>query len=184
VNINTTEPDAFVAGNTVKFTKSLPDYLPADGWVLSYAFVKDGDQQLVTATDNGDGLHLITISAADSAKFKDGIYHYQASVSKGGERYQVVNNRLEVKPNFATQTKGFDSRSHVKKVLDALEAVFEKKATKDQASYTIGDKSISRLTPAELINWKNHYQRLYNAELKSERIKNGEAAGNKIRVRF
>jgi len=184
VNIPTTEPDAFVAGDSVKWTKRISGYDPADGWVLSYAFVKDGDQQVIASTDNGDGAHLITLTPALSAAFKEGIYHWQSTLADGTDRYQVTEGRIDVKPDFLNKSNGFDSRSHVKKVLDALNAVIEKKASKDQESITVGDKSIKRLTPSELLKWRSFYQREYTVELQKQRIANGDAPGNKIRVRF
>ena len=182
--ILTTEPVSFIAGDTVKWTLSLSDYLPADGWVLSYAFVMSGDQQTVSATDNGDGSHLVTITAAESVDYKVGIYRWQAYVTKGAERYKVREGRVEVKPNFATQSSGYDGRSHVKKVLEALQSMIEGKATKDQMSYTIANRSIERMPVEDLIKWKNHYERLYQNELKAENLANGGVPGNRVMVRF
>ena len=48
------EPVSFIAGDTVKWTKSLEDYLASDSWVLVYYLVKDGDQKTITASASGD----------------------------------------------------------------------------------------------------------------------------------
>lgn len=182
--IPTKEPVVFTAGNTVKWTKSLSDYLPADGWVLTYALVMAGKLIELTATDNGDGSHLISITAANSVGYTAGIYHWQAYVTKGTERYPVGSARLEIKPNFATQTTGYDNTSHVKNVLDALEATILGKASKDQMSYTINGTTVARMTPEEIIKWQNHYKILYKQELQAESIANGDAPSNKGQVRF
>ena len=184
VTIPTKEPVVFTAGNTVKWTKSLSDYLPADGWVLTYALVIAGQLIELTATDNGDGSHLISIDAATSDGYTAGIYHWQAYVTKATERYPVGSARLEIKPNFATQTTGYDNTSHVKNVLDALEATILGKASKDQMSYTINGTTVARMTPEEIIKWQNHYKILYKQELQAEGIDNGDAPSNKGQVRF
>lgn len=180
----TKEPDVFTAGDTVKWTKSFSDYLPADSWVLTYALVIASTRIILTATDNGDGSHLITVSAADSAGYAAGIYHWQAYATKGTERYQVGKGRLEIKPDFASQSTGYDNTSHVKNVLDALEATILGKASKDQMSYTINGTTVARMTPEEIIKWQNHYKILYKQELQAESISNGDAPSNKGRVRF
>jgi len=178
------EPASFTAGDTVKFRINAPDYLPADGWVLSYAFVQSGDYQTVTGTDNGDGTHLVTISAAASVAFLTGVYFYQGYVELSGERFKVREGRLQVLPNFATATGGVDARSHVLATLEALQQTILGKASKDQLSYTINGTTVSKMAPAELIAWHKHYTVLYNQELAAERLNKGEAAGNMIQVRF
>lgn len=184
-SIPTSAPASFTAGNTVKFTRSLPDYLPADGWILSFAFVVDGDLQTVTATDNGDGTHLVTIAAADSVKYAPGIYHWQAYVSRDGERYPVGEGRVEVKANFADMAGGYDSRSHARKVLDSLQAMMERKATKDQQSYTMPNGiAVGRLTPGEVLVWMSYYKREVRLELQAEQLASGQGLSNKVVVRF
>lgn len=178
------EPASFTAGDTVKWRISVPDYLPADGWAMTYAFVQSAHQRTATGSNNGDGTHLITISAANSALFNTGIYFYQAYVTLSGERFKVREGRLEVKPNFAASSSGVDARSHVKTVLDALEATLANKASRDQLSYTINGTSIEKLAPSEIIKWHNHYSTMYRQELAAERVASGEAQGNIIRVRF
>lgn len=186
--IPSVEPDSFIAGDTVKWTKGLGDYLPADSWILSYSFVLSGDQQTTTAADNGDGTHLVTISAADSAMFTAGIYHWQAYVTLGDDRYLVGEGRIEVKPDFATQASGHDSRTHVKAVLDALEAMILGKASKDQIAYSVssGDvsRSISRLTSAELLLWRDKYKGFYEQEIRAERIAAGLSHSGVVQTRF
>ena len=173
------EPFSFIAGDTVKWTKTLDDYLASDSWVLTYYLVMDGDQKTIVATTSGDD-HLITITAADSANYTPGIYHYQARVTKGSEAYTVAEGAIEVKPNFEAQTSGYDNRSHVKKTVDALEAVILGKASKDQLSYSIAGRSISRLSPGELIEWRDTYRAEYNKELRRA----GRLRPSKIQVRF
>lgn len=182
--IDTTVPLTFISGETITWEKNLPDYLPVDNWVLTYVFVIGGDQQVVTATDAGNGSHSATITKTISNKFTSGIYTWQAHVDNGTDHIVVDSGRVEVKPNFLDQENGFDARSHVKQVLDALEATILKKASKDQMSYTVGSTTVSRMTPEELLKWQNHYRILYNQELQVENISNGNMPSNKGQVRF
>ena len=178
-DIATKEPPSFIAGDTVTWKKALSDYLASDSWVLTYYLVMDGDQKTIVATASGDD-HLATITAANSADYNAGVYHYQARVAKDAEAHTVGRGAIEVKPNFAAQTSGYDNRSHVKKTLEALEAVILGKASKDQLSYSIAGRSISRLSPSELLEWRDAYRAEYNKELGRAGLKRP----SKIQVRF
>ena len=183
VDIPTTEPLQFVAGDTVKWIKSLADYLPADGWVLTYALVRDGSQETITATDNGDATHAVTIAAATTAAYAVGMYSWQAYATKATERYQVDAGALEVLVDFASQATGHDGRSLVKQTLDALEAVILGRASSDQLSIAIQGRSISRIAPTELLKWRDIYRAEYAAEKQRARIANGDAGG-RLLTRF
>lgn len=183
VTIPTHEPEELRAGDTLKFKISTPDYYPADGWVMKYDFVSKDGNYTVTGTDNGDGYHLIQANASTTATWVPGTYSYQGYVTKSGERYTLREGQIEILADLATQGN-VDTRSHVKKVLDALEATIEGKATKDQMSYTIAGRTLSRLSPTELIKWHNTYKALYAQEVREERIKRGLGHHGIIRVRM
>ena len=184
MQIPTREPSAFIAGDTVKWLKDLPDYLPSDGWVLSYTLVMDGDKQTVTATDNSDGRHLVVIGAAASVLYVSGIYSWQASVTKNDERYTVAGGVIEVQSNFAGAADGFDDRSHVKKVLDALEAMLLGKASRDQMSVSVNGRSVSSMSVPDLLMWRDKYKAEYAREIAAKDIANGVGGQKKILVRF
>ena len=63
-------------------------------------------------------------------------------------------------------------------------AVIEKRATKDQESYSLNGRSLTRTSVEELQRLKNNYQAMYNAEVRRERIKNGLGHSGKIKTRF
>lgn len=178
------EPAEIVAGDTAKWTKDLPQYLPADGWVLSYAIVRDGTRLSVTGADNGDGTHLVTISAATSAGWGAGAWHWQAYVTKAAtsERYTVASGALTIKANFATGA--VDGRSHVEKTLAALEAVIEGRASSDQLAYSIGGRSISKMSPEQLLTWRDKYKAELAAEQKAQQIAAGLGGAGTVRVRM
>lgn len=159
------EPISFVAGDLVQWTKSHSDYPASAGWALTYYLVKSGVQETIVAEASGDDF-LLTITAEDSAAYAAGVYAYQAQVVKTDEAYTLYSGAIEVLPGFAAQTTGYDNRSHVKKTLDALEAIIEGKASKDQLSYAIAGRSISRMSPGELLDWRDAYTAEYNRELR------------------
>jgi len=175
------EPAEFRAGDTVKFTKSLPDYTPATD-VLKYTFSSPQNQYTITATDNGDGDYLVNIPPATSATYAAGEYRWLAYIETGGDRYTVASGSLEIKPDLATGA--VDDRTHVKKVLDALEAVILNKASKDQLSYSIAGRSLSLMSPDEILRWRREYRDEYRTEQQKERIALGLGNNRKIKHRF
>jgi len=181
--IPTTEPIEFTAGNTVKWTKTLADFPASDSWILSYAFVNSaGTFSESTSTADGDD-HAIVITAADSASIAAGDYRWQAYATLGTERFPVGSGATTVKSDFAV-TGATDGRSHVKTVLDAIEAVLEGRATSDQSSISLNGRSIAKLTPAELMEFRAFYKAEYVSEVKAERIAAGLGHRGKVRIRF
>ena len=185
--IPTREPSEFTQGETVKFTKSLPDYLPADSWVLSYAFTQDGVQKTVTATDNGDGTHLVTIAATTSATYTIGKYSWQARVTLSGEVYQVGEGTIEVRPDLSSSSysaTGYDDRTHAKQMVDAYRALSLIKSEEDIAAYVKeSGLQISKFTHEEIRNELAYWERMYAQELSAERMLLGFGNPNKIRTR-
>ncbi len=175
------EPTTFRLGDTVKWTKSLSDYLPADSWVLTYSFANASDQHDIVASDNGDGSHLVTISAAVSATFSAGKYHYQGYVEKGGERFTVTEGRIEAR---AVLTSAVDARIHAETVLDALESLIEGKASSDAQSISVGGKTMTTMSPEELYRWRNFYRREVEDARRAERMAEGLGSQTMIRVRM
>lgn len=181
-----TEPVRIVAGDTVQWTKSLEDYLPDDGWVLSYAFVCATDQHIETAANNGDGTHLTTLSSVDTAALVVGVYRWQAYVTKSSERHVVGEGQLEVVADFAAAgySTGYDARTHVKKFLDALEARLQGRVTADQESLSIDGISIARIPISDVMQLYRDYKGLYASEVAAERRRLGLPVSGQTRVRF
>ena len=69
-------------------------------------------------------------------------------------------------------------------MLDKIESILEGKADSDVSSYSIGNRSLAKMTPEELTNWRDYYKAEYNRELRKEQIDRGEGTGNTIKVRF
>lgn len=181
--IPTNEPQEIIVGNTIKWDRDdLTDYPASDSWVLSYVLINATHKITITAAANGDG-HRVEVSAATSAAYNAGTYQWKAFVSKSGERYDVDQGTMEVLPNFAVAST-YDSRSHAKKVLDAINAVIENRATVDQESYSIMGRSLKRTPMADLLLLKDKYQALYNKEQNAENVRNGAAGKNRIAVQF
>lgn len=183
MSIPSIEPKTVVAGDTVQWTRSEPNYLPEDGWTLAYVFTSAVEVFSVTATDNGDRTHLATISAATSAAFAPGEYRWQASVSKAAERHTVAWGATEVLADYASSPPA-DTRSTARRLLDAVEAALETRASSDQLSYSVGGVSISKMGLAEMMVARSKLRAEVAREKAAERIAQGLGHRGNIRVRL
>lgn len=177
--MRTIEPERIRSGDTIRWRREDLLSYPASLWTLTYILLMTGRQIVITASADGNNF-VVNVPAATSASYIAGTYSWTAAVSNGAERYTVSTGKMEVLPNPATQTAGLDTRSHAKKVLDALEALLEGKATRDAQSITIAGQSITKMNPEELLRWRNFYRVEYNAEL----FKAGIQTQNKLKVRL
>lgn len=148
-DIPTVEPEVIVAGDTVKWKKSLDHYKASDGWTLTY-YIRGAVKTDVTATASGDD-HLVTISASTTAQWSPGTYWWIARVSKSGEAYTVANGIFKVKENLAGIAGTYDGRSHARRVLEALESVREEVAAKGYAEIEIAGRRY-KITSIEQYN--------------------------------
>lgn len=152
-------PAKIRAGDTLKFTDTVPDYPATDGWTLHYVLINT--EQKITFNASGAAYDFNEAISA-SANWKEGDYTWQAYVDGvSGERHTVGTGEVTVLPDF---TKGpRDQRHHVEKVLAAIEATLEGKASSDQENVQIGNRAIKRFSPEQLLMWRDRYK----AELRS-----------------
>ncbi len=182
-DVSTKEPEIVRAGDTIKWEKDLSDYSAADSWVLKYALRGNSEVIDITASASGSK-HLVTITAATSAGYNKGIYDCLGYVEKGSERYTVFEGKLEVQQDIASAGSSHDPRSHVKKVLDAIESVLENRASKEVLQSKIEGVEIQRIPHEELIMMRQKYLAFYEQEIAADKIKRGLGTSRTILTRF
>lgn len=182
MTVPTTEPTAITAGDTIAWTRSLADYPASSGWTLSYALRSATGMIDITASASGAD-HAVSVAASVSKTWTPGTYAWAAFVTKAAERYEVARGEILVRPNLA-QAAPLDDRTHARKVLDAIEAVIEGRASKDQEEYTIGDRSLKRTPIVELIRLRGVYRGEVRREQQAQAIAKGLSSGANIFVRF
>lgn len=181
------EPLTAIAGARIQWLKTVPDFLPVNGWTLKYALAKSDVAPIVlTASDNGDGRHLVDVGLSVTEQWTSGEYMWQSWVEDATptERREIGNGLITICPLFQSEEQGLDWRSHVKQTLDAVEALLANKATKDQLSYSVAGRSVARMEPDELIQWRGHYLSLWREEQKAMRRASGKTSGGKILARM
>ena len=180
------EPLALVIGDRWAWKRDdLGDY-PAATYTLKYSLRLEaaGSTEIeATATANGTGFK-VEVGASTTAGYTAGAYHWQAHITRDSdsERVTVDSGTLEIRPNRDLATD--DPRSHYKIVLDNVEAVIEKRATKDQESYSINGRSLTRTSIDELVRLRDTYRAKYIAEVNRHRAKKGLGHHGRLLTRF
>lgn len=181
-----TEPNVITAGDTITWSKTIAGYSAKD-WTLTYYFFNISSDFSITAIADNDNF-IVVISSTLSKSFKQGKYDWKAVATRGKdeklERHTTATGEMQV---LADPTSGLgggiDTRSEIKKALDAIDAVLANTASKEQSSYSIGGRSLSRRSPEELIVLRSHFGRLYAKEKQELRISQGKG-GKRIYTRF
>jgi hypothetical protein len=186
VNPPTQEPSSIIAGDTLVWQKTLPNYPASSGWTLNYRLINAAGHLDIIAGASGSD-HLINVLASVSANYVAGNYAWQSFVTNvGGERYTIETGSIEVKANWATQAGGLDTRSNASKILEALEAAWvTASATRAFVfEYKIADRQMRFSTRAEWIAEIDYWRREVAREQRAERIKAGLPSGRTVYLRF
>lgn len=181
------EPTEVRAGDTVKWTRDdlTATYPASGGWSLDY-YLRNATASIDIGTSaNAEDPDAFDVdeTAATTAGWAAGEYRWIARVSKGAEVYTVETGTLLVKANLAA-AGGVDDREHAEKVLTAIEAVIEGRASKDQASYTIGNRSLSRTSLPDLLALRDKYRKEVARLRAEERLAQGLNSGRTVHTRF
>ena len=180
-NYPTSEPKTLIVGDRWVWSRTLSDY-PTSDYALSYHCRREGDGLnssaiAINATVSG-GDFIIEVGQATTQTYQPGRYHWQAYITRNsdGERITYTNGLFVLKNNLANDIS--DPQSHARICLANINAVLENRATKDQESYSIGGRALSRTPLPELMKFKKYYL----AEIEKERRRHGKSG--KILTRF
>ena len=176
-----------IVGDTLDFETEVPDYPATDSWTLKFRLVPRGTGTAIaiTCATAADGVsYRAQVALATTAAWTAGEYTWNSWVEKSGARYTVESGQVTLLPDPGITTAPFDNRSHARKVLAAIEAVIEGRASQDQQEYTIGDRSLKRMPIADLLKFRAQYAAFVNNEDAADKLANGERPKNRLMVRF
>lgn len=171
-----------IAGDSLNFLTTTPGYSAADGWVLKYRLnprASGGTSYELTGSAEGAD-HRITIAASTTALWDAGAYAWAAWVELGAEKYTVQTGQLTVNPDPRTVAAGVDQRAHAEKVLDAIEAVIEGRASQAHEEYQINGRQLKFTPLTELLKLRDRYR----WEVRSLRAAAAGSTINKLQVRL
>lgn len=171
-------PSSISAGVTFGRTVVLTAY-PAPFWTLS-AVLRGPAAINITATA-ADNTHVFAVPADETADWAPGLYWYSLRVTDGADVIEVESGETTIRPDLAASDDPYDGRTHVRKVLEAIEAVIERRATQDQQRYTINNRELWRTPIPDLLVLRDRYRSELRRQQSAGR---GGLFGQAVRVRF
>lgn len=186
-NYPDSEPEELIIGDRWLWKRSdlVSDYPLAD-YALQYVADKQGAGSTtftINATETG-GIYVVEVASATTAAYTAGTYNWQAYIvrSSDSQRISIAKGVWQILPNLSASTA--DPRSHAKKVLDAIEAVLESRATIDQMGYSIAGRTLSRTPLPDLLKLRDSYRADYAIEVNNLRRAQGKPPRNRLLVRL
>lgn len=177
------EPIEFAAGDTLSFTRKLPDYLAGDGWSLTYE-LRGGAQAIEFSSTASGGDHAIAVTAAVTATWLPAEYILAGYAVKAAERHQVYLGTISITQNLPAATGDVPKKTFAALMVEKLEATMLAKAGDDLARSALNDTGFWYLTPEQLRVEHGYWKSVRVNEIKMERAKAGLPTGNKIRPSF
>jgi hypothetical protein len=178
--IPTTEPTSARCGDTWQWRREdLADF-PASLWTLTYYFRSATAKFDVVASSDG-AKYAVTVAKATTAALVSGVYDWLAVLESATERFEADAGRFTLLPNLAKDAL-HDGRSFARRMLEAIEAALESRATGDQLdmiSAGTGDRNISR-DKDRLMQMRTQFKAEVKAEDDKQRLRNGGAARNRM----
>lgn len=181
------EPERIVVGDFIQWRRTdLGTDYPNDAYTATYvARITGGGSseiQIVGTAYNSD--YLFSASSSVSANFVAGFYHYQLEMVRNSDSERIVIDRGTFTAVVDLDVNGTDPRSHAEIMVDKIETVLQGRADADVLSYSINGRSLSKMPPNELVEWRDYYKREFLMEKRKERIRRKIASGATIVARF
>ncbi len=163
--IATTEPKSITAGDTLAWTKSLPDY-PASLFVFKYALQLPGLPRFgITATAAGEA-HAV-VAAKVTANYQPGVYiwiGYAEGISTG-TRYTIARGVLNILPSPLAEL----ATTHAGRMLALIELAFEGGIPRGLETTNIDGQELVRIPIEHLEALGSKYrQRVKNEQLEAK----------------
>lgn len=177
-------PSSLAAGTSARWKQSLRDYSPAL-WTLTYYFRGNGSGASFNVVAETVGSHFEAyLSAATTTGMPAGDYWWQAMVTDGTDTVLVDSGRLKLLAGLLAQASPYDGRSPARITLEAIDAQLQGRASKEQQSFTIGDRQVQFTPIPDLLKLRDYFARLVTAEQQAERLQQGGSYFKNINVRF
>jgi hypothetical protein len=182
------EPTEIVIGDFIQFKRSdlVTDYPNSTHTAEYVARITGGGATEIklpgTAPDATK--YLFTVSSVDSADFVAGYYHWQLEITETASGNRIVVDRGEFTAVVDLDVNNVDPRSHAEIMIDKIESVLQNRADGDLTSYSIAGRSLTKMSPEELISWRDYYRREFAAEKRKAKIKRGKRNGSTVLMRF
>jgi len=186
-------PETFVSGDYSAFKRDdLNVSFPLSSYAIKFCTSQFGSgtgttsssQISLDAVESGSE-YQITAGATTTSSWAVWKYQWALFVndSADAQKRQIVDNGVfEIKPNWVSST--VDPRSDARKNLELIEGILYNRIQGDVSTYSIADRSLSKMAPDELIELRDFYARQVLTEKRNERLRQKKGTGAKILADF
>jgi len=180
------EPITIYKGETVVWNrKDLTDY-PVGSYAMSWVarLESNGGTSFSATVTEVDDYYKFTLDNSATGGYTTGDYFWVLKVTQSSDSEELIleTGKITVKDNYFGSTG--DTRSHAKIMLDKIESILEGRADADVSSYSIQGRSLSKISIAELLQWRDYYKAEYQKEVARFRTGNEEGSGRVVKVQF
>ena len=181
------EPLEVVVGDFIQWKRTdiATDYPPATHSAEYVARITGGGaSEIKLVATEQDGYYLFTVDSATSSNFVAGKYHWQLEITQtsSGNRLVVDTGDFEAIPDMDDNQA--DPRIHAEIMVDKIQTILEGKADSDVANYSIGGRSISKMSFEELMDARDRFKAEVVQHNNRELVKKGKKNGATVKVRF
>ena len=186
-------PETFVSGDYFAFKRDdLSVSFPLSSYAIKFCTSQFGSGTGTTSSSQisldaveSRSEYQITARATTTSSWAVGKYQWALFVndSADAQKRQIVDNGVfEIKPNWVSST--VDPRSDARKNLELIEGILYNRIQGDVSTYSIADRSLSKMAPDELIELRDFYARQVLTEKRNERLCQKKGTGANILADF
>ena len=181
------EPTEIVVGDYISWKRSdlVADYPTASHSAEYVARITGGGSNEIklSATERST-YYWFEVDSDTSAAFSPGRYHWQLEITQTSTGNRLVVDRGEFTAVVDLDENQSDPRTHAEIMLNKIESVLENRADGDINSYAIAGRSLTKMTPEELMKWRDAYRQEVTAHRRKMDIKRGKKGRATILARF
>lgn len=186
-NSPTVEPIEIVVGDYLQWRRidlgvDYPNTLYTATYVARISGGGATEVTIVGSAYNND--YIFNVTSEESASFVPGYYHWQLEILRNSDNNRIVVDRGDFRAIVDLDVNQSDPRIHAEIMLDKIETVLQGRADGDVLSYSIAGRSLTKMSPEELVTWRDYYKREVLIHRRRERVRRGLASGATMVVRF
>jgi len=181
------EPTIVTVGDFIQWKRSdLVDDYPPNLYTATYiARITGGGSNEITLIGTDETTHyLFSVSSTVSADFVPGYYHWQLEIVRNSDSERIVVDTGTFTADVDLDVNASDPRTHAEIMVDKIESILQGRADSDVANYSIKDRSLTKLSISELLQWRDYYRLELRKEKTAQLIAKGETTGATVKVRF
>ena len=173
------------AGINWKWTESFNDY-PASQYDSDLIIKKGTDDAKTFKTEKDGDSFIRSLSKGTTTNLPSGRYQFQYVFTYISDGSTDVPKGFEgsIEINAILSSATYDTRTHNLKMLEALQATLEGRASMEFLNLSYKGRSLQLLTMQELRDAINYYQDEIEKDNRQEQMDAGEITGGKLLIGF